>query len=990
MGPLVTDVAAFFTSPKVWRLTGVAIVTGAAVVWVKTAGEAAGGRGKGFKILEVELSADPKTVPASRVGAVEHALHADFPFIAGYTLLLVLAVLMLTPCFRLRLLRTKGPGVLFCAAVAAGLCDVVENCLLLDALPADPDANRLFLLAAFFAISKVVLIGFVLIGVLGAFMACVTTPQWLTQELARDTVEGKRKQELLGELVAPTGPTRGISASGGGVRAASLTLGSLQALEQQTAEDPDPVFRWNNPDLVVTSVSGGGYMAGGWQLARSQGVPLGGDLPWAAGTGGAVGREERHLIDNLGYLASTWPRGHRDEIGAPDSVTFEEDHVEQRVNDRLRNSASVAATLFVGFAVNVLVLLAILVLFVVGVTELLDRLVDMSHGKCELLAKVAEEKGCVSRQPRFWLPPLLWLAAAAALAPFWVLASKVFRYKPVLLSLKGAVRGALAMGLVLGILLVAFPALIEVATRWHGKTAIGAVTTLVGYVGSVGQLLRTRAAAIAPKLAGVFFIAFVVAASAWLAVEVLKHGHQTEKWLLVGAAVVLVGAWIAGAELWSMFAFYRGKLRMAYAVRRYVVTETRDDGRSALRVKAVSYVNDGDKHPQRYLPEPDLADIKGSPLTICAAAHATTRAIKTHYGIPAVSFTFTPDYIVTHIPRSNNGPYVASTENVQASYRGSGGSTSGRITTMFAVALAGAAIAPAMGRERIGPTSALITFGNVRLGAWLPNPKYVQRNARKRIDEAKNRQSQVPEWLRVRWTRRQVRFPKVRLSYLMREFLGIHDPSDLYVYVSDGGHWENAGLVELLRRDSIREVVCVDADPGDQTRVNQLAKAVDLAQLECNVTVLIDLDPLRALPTGDGPAYAERSVAMGVLKRGNVWGLIWYGKAVLGLDSPTTLLAHREFDPQFPHTSTVDQFFDVATYKAYRDLGRYNAHEIKRGRKALREALGAAAGLPQLPPDKDAPGRWAIRDFLRVAKDLDVAERTALLAQVRELLPTGD
>ena len=45
-------------------------------------------------------------------------------------------------------------------------------------------------------------------------------------------------------------------------------------------------------------------------------------------------------------------------------------------------------------------------------------------------------------------------------------------------------------------------------------------------------------------------------------------------------------------------------------------------------------------------------------------------------------------------------------------------------------------------------------------------------------------------------------FPKARLSYLVQEFFGIHDPSDPYVYVSDGGHWENTGLVELLRPGS--------------------------------------------------------------------------------------------------------------------------------------------------------------------------------------------
>ena len=67
---------------------------------------------------------------------------------------------------------------------------------------------------------------------------------------------------------------------------------------------------------------------------------------------------------------------------------------------------------------------------------------------------------------------------------------------------------------------------------------------------------------------------------------------------------------------------------------------------------------------------------------------------------------------------------------------------------------------------------------------------------------------------------RQDRFPKARLSYLVKEFCGIHDPSDPYVYVSDGGHWENTGLVELLRTQRSgdrmpREVIAIDADPGN-------------------------------------------------------------------------------------------------------------------------------------------------------------------------------
>ena len=111
-----------------------------------------------------------------------------------------------------------------------------------------------------------------------------------------------------------------------------------------------------------------------------------------------------------------------------------------------------------------------------------------------------------------------------------------------------------------------------------------------------------------------------------------------------------------------------------------------------------------------------------------------------------------------------------------------------------------------MGRFQIGPTSTLITFGNVRLGTWLPNPRYVDEGTA----------------LRAGTRRKAVRddhFPKPRLSYLVKEFLGVHDPSDPYVYVTDGGHWENTGLVELLRpretgENMPRDVIAIDADPG--------------------------------------------------------------------------------------------------------------------------------------------------------------------------------
>ena len=992
------SVPKFVTSSKVWRLTGALLLVVAGTAWARTAGAAAGGKGRGFNILEIELSADPTSVKANRIGVVEDALHADFLFIAGYTLLLVLAVLLLTPCFRLRLLRTKAPGLLTAAALAAGLFDVIENCLLLASLPVDKHAKTLFLFAAFFAISKFVLLAVVLVGIFGAFVSCVTTPQWLIDKLDSDAEATPAEQREADETSTAKGQegagnieqmsVQGVGFeqetalcfSGGGVRAASLSLGSLQELELGSDG-----LGWNDVKRI-TAVSGGAYMAGAWQLGRAYRS----DAWQAGGADGSMSAEEGHLLSNLGYLASTWSRGHRGDLGAPQPPRETE-----ALNERLRSGASVWATIFVGFVANLLVIASSLLLVVLAMTVAVDALVGIT-GSCELKEEIGVPESCVVAQTRFWLPPVLWLALGAFMSAMWVLVTKI---KPVRLHavavlkvFKAATRGSLVLGLVLAVLLLGFPYLVQVVYRWDWQAAGGAAAGLAGSLGALVRVLMKRSAPLAAKLGGVAFIALLVLGSGWVAVRILAlddwaHSHALRAVVIAPAGVIAV-AWLFKPELWSLNAFYRGKLRMAYAVRRIVGAEGET---------AVAYVNDADstnvagrpialrdENGQLRVPPPDqmdrseptkslrevacvaepsLSQLAGTPLTICAAAHVTTRSVSAHYGIPAMSFTFAPDAVRTYVPLDDEGRFAkieCSTDDLEACYGGAGFLNSSRITTMFAVALAGAAVAPAMGRFQIGPTSALITFGNVRLGTWLPNPRYVNPGTALRAKGKK--------------ANRGDRFPKPRLSYLAKEFLGIHDPSDPYVYVSDGGHWENTGLVELLRprtngEKMPREVIAIDADPGDPGSVHQLSQAIDLAALECGVRIHIDLNPVRAFAAEPGgPAYARRSVALGVMRKGSSWGLLWYAKPVLSKDSPTPLLAHREIDAEFPHTSTVDQFFDTSTYVAYRDLGRFNAREVKQGRLALRRILvRPGTGVPER--GEPYPGSWAVEDFRRLLQD---------------------
>jgi hypothetical protein len=290
--------------------------------------------------------------------------------------------------------------------------------------------------------------------------------------------------------------------------------------------------------------------------------------------------------------------------------------------------------------------------------------------------------------------------------------------------------------------------------------------------------------------------------------------------------------------------------------------------------------------------------------------------VRTHYGIPSLSVTFSPTAVRLFVPMEEDGLWqvhecpTAALETLRP--RGLP-----RLTTMMAVGLSGAAVSPAMGRFRIGPISMLLAFANVRLGAWIPNPRYAARLA------ALGRP-----------------LPRPGLGYLLKEFFGFHDPSDLYLYVTDGGHWENTGLVELLRTSHHDEVVCVDADSGPGNVARSIARAIDLAQLECAARVLLNLDVLRADPDPTpGRDYSPRSVNLGLVLRTDAgpWrlSLLWYSKPALTQDMPPQLLAYREVDPTFPRVSTLDQFFHAAQFAAYRDLGRYNARKILTARRRL-------------------------------------------------------
>ncbi len=866
--------------------------------------------GQGPGIVGIEFAGTASTarwmVDTYGADAITASLGWDLLFILCWSPLLALLTIWVGQNYRtVSTRRLAFPLAL--SALGAGVLDLVEDVFLWFAV--DSGAEGLWPLAAAAAWGKFLIVALVTLYVVGGLLSLLLRADVRRVLREADENPGVAPSRTMSES------RYGLAFSGGGVRAASITLGALQALER------DGTMGWDDADNI-TSVSGGSYMAGAWSLARSApeaATPATAPKPWATG-GIQPGPEERHLRANLGYLLSNSPRG-------PGSDTLATAG-ESAPATRAERLPSVFATVVTGMLVNALVFL--------GMLWVLSQLVGWFYRWYFGLSCAAwrdggtlafgDDQGCLAAPDRLVTPIMIWLGLGLGFVLVWVLAAKatevIGRTDPPswLLAPKylgyGGLGVAAALGLVLGVLPWA------IGTLWQSVSANSLGTDLIAVAGAVGsatavfRLLRRPLARIAPWIGGLLFaIVMLFLLCRWTidAMAADPNARNLVPLLLVVAALLLVH--FSGApELWSLAAFYRGKLRSAFGT--YRVAYPRG-------VRARAYAND-DRAVEGERIEPSLSELPvrdpatglGTPLTICASATIVGRQVRTHYGIPALSVTFTPAAVRMYAPLEENGLWqqyectTAAMDALRPRLRP-------RLTTMMAVGVSGAAVSPAMGRFRIGPVSMLLAFFNIRLGAWIPNPRYATELA------ALGRP-----------------LPRPGLGYLVKEFLGFLDPSDLYLYVTDGGHWENTALVELLRTCHHREIVCVDADSGPGNLAKSISKAIDLAQLECAASVALNLDVLRAEPDpSPGRDYSPRSVNLGLVRRldgnGERISVLWYSKPALTQDMPPQLLAYREVDPSFPRVSTVNQFFHVAQFTAYRDLGRFNARKVLSARATL-------------------------------------------------------
>ena len=216
-----------------------------------------------------------------------------------------------------------------------------------------------------------------------------------------------------------------------------------------------------------------------------------------------------------------------------------------------------------------------------------------------------------------------------------------------------------------------------------------------------------------------------------------------------------------------------------------------------------------------------------------------------------------------------------------------------------AMAISAAAASPNMGSTTIKSLIFILTLLNLRLGYWIPNPRFV----------AKGKYISNP-WGRFLW----------------REAVGKLTANSSLVNVSDGGHLENMALYELLRR-RCKTIVCIDGEADEQHTFHGLITLIRIARIDLGIEIVIDLDDLRLDNTLCKNHFVEGKIIYG---KGAEHGTLIYVKSSFtegSSDNPFLRKFRAEY-PSFPHQSTADQFFDERQFEAYRALGESVGNEL--------------------------------------------------------------
>jgi hypothetical protein len=222
-----------------------------------------------------------------------------------------------------------------------------------------------------------------------------------------------------------------------------------------------------------------------------------------------------------------------------------------------------------------------------------------------------------------------------------------------------------------------------------------------------------------------------------------------------------------------------------------------------------------------------------------------------------------------------------------------------------AMTISGAAASPNMGYHSSPAITFLLTLFNARLGAWLGNPG---------------------EAGRLTW---RTSDPVLGAGPLLREMFGRTTDVNPYVYLSDGGHFENLGIYEMVAR-RCRYIVVSDAVCDAGYAFQDLGNAIRKIRIDLGIPIEFEhglgMDAAHA-------GHGNRHGALGRIRYSAVDGpvadgVLIYLKTTLSGDEPVDVMNYAVAHPDFPHETTANQWFGESQFESYRMLGLHTVESV--------------------------------------------------------------
>ncbi len=391
----------------------------------------------------------------------------------------------------------------------------------------------------------------------------------------------------------------------------------------------------------------------------------------------------------------------------------------------------------------------------------------------------------------------------------------------------------------------------------------------------------------APAIAAPVFVLFLIMLISYSTTALIeKVGYFVNfrqlTWFLILSGIGIVMGFFININKFSFHSIYRERLIRAYL----------GASRTEARLKTANSFTGLDSEKDNI----EMRFLKQKPFHV---VNMTLNLVKTQnlrwQNRKAESFTATALYCGSSNMGEGSGNYRSSEEyglNVQ----------NGRAITLgTAAAISGAAASPNMGYYTMSSAvSFLMVLFNVRLGWWLGNP---------------GRRGKTTYNLPApRWS------PRLFLD----EAIGGTNDSKPYVYLSDGGHFENLGLYEMvLRRCHL--IVVSDAGCDEEFGFSDFGMAIHKIRVDMGIPIEFEQDKHPAKKRNCGIGKIRYSVVDG---EGTEDGILIYIKPTLDDNEPIDLKNYQKENTAFPHESTADQMYSETQFEAYRSLGFHQINSI--------------------------------------------------------------